>query len=232
MTASTIAQPLPDNGRVASKSLIPLGLKLLYSGFMLVLVPYYWHSYGATNFLWFCDVALLVTWVGIWTESRLLISTQAVAIVAPQLLWCAAFISKMVFGASLTGLADYMFNPEIPLFVRGLSLFHGWMPLLLLWLVKRVGYDRRALAVEVAIAWSVLIATYLIVPDPNGLAGNVNRVFGPDDKVAQTMMHPIAWLATLCVVYPVLIYIPSHLAFCFAVRKGWIPGKELARVEN
>ena len=30
------------------------------------------------------------------------------------------------------GMAGYMFDPKLPLFVRGLSLFHGWLPFLLL----------------------------------------------------------------------------------------------------
>ena len=40
---------------------IPLWLKLAYSAFVAVLVPYYLHQYGPLNFLWFCDVALLMT---------------------------------------------------------------------------------------------------------------------------------------------------------------------------
>jgi len=32
---------------------IPLWVKILYTGFMCVLVPYYWHDYGPTNFLYF-----------------------------------------------------------------------------------------------------------------------------------------------------------------------------------
>ena len=40
---------------------IPLVVKLLYTAFVCVLVPIYWHLYGPTNFLYFCDVALLLT---------------------------------------------------------------------------------------------------------------------------------------------------------------------------
>jgi hypothetical protein len=40
--------------------------------------------------------------------------------------------------------SDYMFQPEIPPPLRALSLFHCWMPFLLLWLVYRLGYDARA----------------------------------------------------------------------------------------
>ena len=37
---------------------IPLAAKVAGSAFLAVLVPVYWHIYGPTNFLWFCDAAL------------------------------------------------------------------------------------------------------------------------------------------------------------------------------
>jgi len=57
---------------------IPLWLKVVYTGFVAVLVPYYWRTYGPVNFLWFCDIALLVTLAALWLESPLLFSMQAV----------------------------------------------------------------------------------------------------------------------------------------------------------
>ena len=35
---------------------------------MAVLVPVYLRNYGPTNFLYFCDVALIITLVGIWID--------------------------------------------------------------------------------------------------------------------------------------------------------------------
>ena len=43
---------------------IPLAAKVAGSAFLAVLVPVYWHTYGPTNFLWFCDAALLLTVAG------------------------------------------------------------------------------------------------------------------------------------------------------------------------
>ena len=48
---------------------------------MAVLIPVYLYRYGPTNFLYFCDIALLLTLVGIWIDSPLLISMCAVGIV-------------------------------------------------------------------------------------------------------------------------------------------------------
>ena len=115
---------------MTATSRVPLGLKLAYTAYMAVLIPVYWHYYGPTNFLYFCDVALILTLVAIWPENALLISMCAVGILVPQALWVADFIAHAL-GTSLTGMADYMFDESHPLFLRLLSLFHGWLPFLL-----------------------------------------------------------------------------------------------------
>ena len=118
--------------RVARRRL-PLTLKIVYTAFMAVLVPVYWYYYGPTNFLYFCDVALFLTLAGIWLESPLLVSMCAVGIVASQTLWVVDFIANL-FGVPLVGITDYMFKHENSLFLRGLSLFHGWIPFLAIYL--------------------------------------------------------------------------------------------------
>ena len=65
---------------------IPLWVKLLYTTFVAVLVPYYLNAYGPTNFLYFCDVALLMTLVTIWMENALFAAIPTVGILMPQAL--------------------------------------------------------------------------------------------------------------------------------------------------
>ena len=50
---------------------IPLAVKVLYTAFTAVMVPVYLKDYGPTNFLYFCDVAVLMTLVAVWTEKSL-----------------------------------------------------------------------------------------------------------------------------------------------------------------
>src|SRR5580765_6414842 len=107
---------------------IPIWLKVAYSAFVTVVVPCYWVTYSPWNFLYFCDVALLVTAVALWTESSLLISMQAVAITAPQMLWVVDLLCRLFIGVQVTGVTSYMFESKIPLLLRSLSLFHGWLP--------------------------------------------------------------------------------------------------------
>lgn len=193
---------------------IALWLKAAYSAFVAILVPVYWTHYGAANFLYFCDLALLITLVGIWLENPLLVSMPTVGILAPQTLWLADYAGNF-FGVHLTGMSDYMFDRSKPMFLRGLSLFHGWLPILLVYLVCRLGYDRRAF-----IGWSVLAVIVLLVcylfmpppgPNPGNAAVNINYVFGMSDTAAQTWMHPLAWLACLLAGLPLLMFLPAHL---------------------
>ncbi len=202
---------------------LPLWLKLIYTAFVAVLVPYYWTAYGPMNFLYFCDVALLVTLPAIWLESRLLASVQAVAILLPQSLWILDFLATMAFGQGPLGMTSYMFDAGIPLFVRGLSSFHGWMPFLLLYVVWKLGYDRRAYLIQCACGVGLLLFCYFFTPappapasDPNA-AVNINYVFGLSYTEPQHWMAPQWWLLILIVVFPVVFYLPAHLilAKCF-----------------
>jgi len=195
---------------------IPLWLKVIYTGFVAVLVPYYWRTYGPINFLWFCDVALLVTVAALWLESPLLFSMQAVAITLPQLLWVVDFLAHLA-GVNLLGVAAYMFDPHIPLFVRGLSSFHGWLPLVLIGAVWRLGYDRRALRAQVICALVLLTVCYFFTPPPPApatnptAAVNLNWVFGPGENTVQTWMAPGWYFVLQLVFWPLVIYVPTHL---------------------
>ena len=72
----------------ASTKRIPLWLKVTYTAFMAVLIPVYWINYGPTNFLYFCDVALLITLYAVWAESRQAASIAAVEKVKPFSVLC------------------------------------------------------------------------------------------------------------------------------------------------
>ncbi len=193
-------------------ALVPLWLKLVYTVFVAVLVPTYWHYYGPGNFLYFCDMALLLTLAGLWREDRLLTSMGACGILAPQILWVLDFAAH-AFGLKITGMTDYMFADSSVL-LRGLSLFHGWLPFLLVYLVWRLGYDRRALVAWTALAWGAMLVSYVFLPPPSAAAGmaaaNVDYVFGPSDAEPQHWMAPTLWLLALMSALLTLFWIPSH----------------------
>jgi hypothetical protein len=200
-----------------SRRCIPWAVKLAYTAFMAVLVPFYLSAYGPTNFLYFCDVALLLTLLSIWTEHPLPAGMAAVGILIPQLLWVADFLGGML-GWHLTGMTAYMFRIDTPyrLFVRALSLFHGWLPFFLLYLVWRLGYDRRSLLTWTLLAWALMLIGYFLMPAPPppadnpDLPVNINYVYGLSDEQAQQWMPPLLWLALVMAAYPLLLFVPAH----------------------
>ncbi len=196
---------------------IPTWVKVAYSAFVAVLVPCYWVTYTPWNFLYFCDVALLATAVALWMESPLLVSMQAVAITAPQMLWVVDLVCRLVAGVHVTGVTSYMLDPSIPLFLRGLSTFHGWLPFVLLWLLWRLGYDARALGIQSGVAVVILLISYFFAPAPPPPARhphwavNLNYVYGLDDKHPQTLMAAPLWLLFMMAFNVLVLYLPTHL---------------------
>ena len=118
----------------------------------------------------------------------------------------------------LTGMSDYMFDPRIPAFTRAISLFHGWLPLLLLYMTWRLGYDRRALVIWIGIAWALMLMCYIWMPKPGMVLANpmvpvnINYVYGFSDNAPQKWMPEWAWLITVMVGFPLLLWWPAHLA--------------------
>lgn len=193
---------------------VSLWLKFAYSAFMAVLVPVYLYYYGPTNFLYFCDVALILTLIGIWIESPLLVSMCAVGIIGSQALWIVDLLGNLV-GVSLTGMTDYMFEAHRSLFLRSLSLFHGWLPFLVLSLVWKLGYDQRALVAWTGLAWALILICFFLMPPPSPNPGltpvNINYVWGFSDHAPQTWVPPWVWLAGLIVGMPLLLCAPVHV---------------------
>ena len=188
--------------------MIPLVLKVVYTLFVCALVPIYWRQYGPVNFLWFSDIALLALVPALWMENVLLVSMMAVSIIFFEALWNCDFFFRLATGKSLIGLSAYMFDPKIPLFIRGLSCFHIVLPLLLLWMLHRLGYDHRALIWQTIVAIVVLPLSYL-VSNPQE---NVNWVYGFGENPQKVLPAPL-FVLVLMLLFPLVIYLPTHLVF-------------------
>lgn len=65
------------------------------------------------------------------------------------------------------GGTEYMWDERFPLSVRLLSLFHVVWPVLLIWALGRVKYDKRALPLQTAFAVVVLVVSRSMRPDAN-----------------------------------------------------------------
>jgi len=193
------------------KGRVPLWLKIAWTAFVAVWVPFYWHHYGAQNFLWFCDTANFGILAALWWESAFLMSTMAVSVLLVQLLWTIDFAGRLLLGVHLIGGTQYMFNPSIPLVTRLLSLFHAAVPFILLWGVKRLGFDRRAWLAQSVWCWVLLPICYFGWGARPGFEGGINWVVGPFDK-PQHVMPPLLYLFVCMAGYPLVLYAPSHFA--------------------
>ena len=167
--------------------------------------PTYWHGWGAANFLHLCDIAVIVGCVGFWIDSPLLISSQAVAAVVVDAAWTLDAGWKFFLGHHLIGGTEYLFDPHYPLWIRLLSLFHVVMPVLMLWAVHRVGYDRRGYLVQLTIALAAYIASRFTSP-----AQNINYAF--TDPFFHRAFGPApAHIIVTFLFMAVVVYLPTHL---------------------
>lgn len=128
---------------------------------LLVYVPAYAAAYPLSNFLFLCNLGVVLTALGLIVGSKLLVSSQAVAAPVIGLAWALDAGWRVLTGQFLYGATAYMWDPQYPLFTRILSLYHLVWPLLLLWCLARAGYDRRGWPLQSAIAATGLVVSRL-----------------------------------------------------------------------
>lgn len=174
---------------------MPIWIKLAHTAVVAVVVPVNWRQYGPRNFLWFSDVALLTVLAALWTDSAVLASAAAIGVGALELLWDLDFAACLIFRRAPIGLAAYMLDRRIPLWVRGVSLFHLWMQAALWLALRSFGYDGRGLLAQTALAWIILpLSAKYATPDED-----INWALGGRARLLLKM-------AAL----PLLVYWPSH----------------------
>lgn len=196
---------------------MPHWLKIGLSLFVVVHVPVNWAQYGPAGLLWLCNIALLLTLAAVWLESPLLTGMAAVGVLIVQFLWWLGLLGGLV-GLGLPESMAYLINPKISLLARGLSLYHGWLPFLLLFLLHRLGYDRRSLACYLPLAVTIYLLSFMLAPpepqptDRNSLPATVNFVHGLDYHTRQPWMPPGCWLVMVMLVSSLGLFLPTHLA--------------------
>jgi hypothetical protein len=184
---------------------IPDWLRWAALVWLLIWFPAYWHTWGAANFLQLCDLAVILTSIGLFSENALLISSQAVSSLLIDLAWSVDAGWQFFLGRHLIGGTEYLFDARFPLWVRLLSLFHLLMPALLLWALFRIGYDRRAGRLQCTIALLAFVACRFTSPEKNmNFAFRdpfLHRAWGP------APVH----LAISILFLAAVVYLPTHL---------------------
>jgi hypothetical protein len=191
----------------APRQRIPDWLRYLALISLVLWFAAYWHAWGPANFLHLCDIAVILTCIGLFANDSLLISSQAVSSVMIDLVWTLDVATRLTFGRHLIGGTEYLFDATTPLWARLLSLFHIVLPFILLSSLHRLGYDRRGWKLQSAILLPALIASRFITPDQNlNFAVTdpfLHRSFGPAPA------H--LFITFLFLVF--VVYFPTHLLF-------------------
>jgi hypothetical protein len=167
--------------------------------------PAYWHYWGWRNFLQLCDIAVFVAVAGYWLGSSELLSSQAVGFAVIALVWTADVGWRLAIGGHLIGGTEYLWDARYPLWLRLLSLYHIALPVLLLWSLRRTGYDARGWKLQAAIAAVAMIAAAALAP---GL--NYNMV-ERDPILARTWGPAPVHIAFIWLMLVAAVYYPTHL---------------------
>lgn len=194
----TLAERGDDTG------VIPLWVKIAALAWVVAWLPIYAVYYPLPNFLHLSDIALLLTAVGLWTSNSLLISSQAVSVLIGETIWCVDVLWTVASGHHLIGGTQYMWDQHYPLWLRLMSLYHFVLPVLLVWAVARLGYNRRGLKLQAVIGAAALVGGRLW-----GGQNNVN--FAYRDPIFHRSWGPAP--VHLLVIYAgmiLLVYLPTN----------------------
>ncbi|MGB6545399.1 MAG: hypothetical protein WBE97_07215 [Candidatus Acidiferrales bacterium] len=180
---------------------------------LAVWIPVNAKNYGWANFLHECDVAVILTVIGLWYSNALLLSSQAIGILIPDFLWCVDAAWRVTLGHHLIGGTEYMWDTQFPLAVRLMSLFHVALPILLIYAVARVGYDRRGVWLQLGI-FAVLLAASRFTPP----ALNINFAFL--DPILHRWWGPEPLHFAIIMAGAVVAFFPVHWAFLRLMPAG------------
>lgn len=206
---------------------LPRWLRVGYAAWFVVWLVAYWAYFGWQFVLWFCCLANVYALVGCVTQRPLWFSLAALASLEIQLVYALDLAMLLGFGESPTGATAYMLDEARPLLLRALSLFHVWMPGLLLYAIYTLGYEPRALWIQTLVALCVLPACYLlfdpsldtndatmprVLGRPFDRDFNLNWVHAFYDRPEPSVGARRLWM--MLIGYPLLVHWPTHLLLC------------------
>ena len=201
-----------------TRNRLPLWLKVSYLAWMVVWLPVYWTHHGPVNLLWLCDVTNFFIAMALVMESPLLFSSQAVGVLLIQVAWMMDFFGRLILGQHVIGGTEYMFEAAEPLWLRAMSLFHIFVPVLLIWAIWRLGYDKRGWKLESVLIWLILPLSYLAASPEK----NLNWLWSPFG-VEQTLVPPGYYLLFCMFAYPAVLFWPTHRALLKWARSRRVP---------
>ncbi|HET7292367.1 MAG TPA: hypothetical protein VFM88_08080 [Vicinamibacteria bacterium] len=194
-------------------------LRWMALAWLAIYVPCYAWAYGPANFLFLCNLAVFLVAAGLWRGDAMLLSSQAVGLLAVSLVWTADFSSRLATGAHWIGGTEYMWDSKWPAFARALSLYHVAAPLVLLHGLRRLGYDARGYPLQSALAVAGVLLGRLFGPD-----ANINGAFA-DPMFRRVWGPPPIHLAVVAGALVLGVYPLTHLVLRRAFRPAVSSGE-------
>lgn len=173
---------------------------------LLVYLPSSGMAYGLLNFLFLCNLGVIITAVALLLGNQLLLSSQAIASPLIGLVWGLDAGARLFTGSHLFGGTAYMWDPQYPAFTRFLSLYHLFWPVLMLWIVKTRGYDRRGWPLQAFIALCGITAGRLFTEPKN----NVNYAFVDPfwgTQIGPPVVHVLVSTAAMALVAYAVVHV-------------------------
>lgn len=180
-------------------------LRWVALAWLVVYVPAYLGAYPLINFLFLCNLGVLLTALGLVGGNRLLVSSQAVAAPVIGIVWTLDVLWRLATGDFLFGGTAYMWDPQYPLFTRLLSTYHVFWPILVIYCVSRQGYDRRGWPLQTAIFAGGVTIARIATP----AAENVNFAF-KDPFLGRQLGPPLVHLAIVVAIMGGVAYGITH----------------------
>ncbi|MGY6554920.1 MAG: hypothetical protein ACXIUM_10405 [Wenzhouxiangella sp.] len=194
---------------------LPLALKLGFSAWILVWVPAVIVLLGPQNFFWVCNLANFLILIGLWANSRLILSTQWLAVALIGLFWGIDLGIAWLTGVHLIGGTAYMLDPDFPTAAKLLSFYHLALPLVTGFAVYRLGYAPRALPCQAALV-ALLVPLSWWLTDPER---NINMVHEPV-IIGLVDLPAAAYLPFLALSWIVVLLLPVHFFSAWLQRTG------------
>jgi hypothetical protein len=145
-----------------------------------------------------------MVFLAILLENRFIASMAIVGYLAYEIYWNMDFF-LLLFSLRKSGVTDYMFYSAKPIWIRSLSLFHFALPPLMIWLIYRLGYDKRAWLFQIPVIIIQFFLTWLLTNPTK----NINLVFSYQ-RILLLKMNPYLYLTFLSAT-AVLITFLTHL---------------------
>lgn len=196
---------------------LPLALKLGFSAWIVVWMPSVIVLLGPQNFFWICNLANFLILIGLWTESRLILSMQWLSVALIGLFWGIDLGTAWLTGLHPIGGTEYMLDPDFPTAAKILSFYHLALPLVSGFCVYRLGYAPRALPLQAGLVAGLVLLSWGLT-DP---VRNINMVHEPV-ILGLVDLPTAAYLPFLVLSWIVVLLLPMHLISRWLQRRGWI----------